>query len=55
MRSRGAEFTVNLIPAHHGATNFTDLAAGRELNLEVDSSPGTWSADWYNRPLSTRP
>jgi riboflavin synthase len=32
----GRSFTVNLIPHTTGATNFTDLAAGRELNLEVD-------------------
>jgi riboflavin synthase len=33
----GRRFTVNLIPHTTGATNFTDLAAGRELNLEVDT------------------
>jgi riboflavin synthase len=34
---QGCQFTVNLIPHTTGATNFTDLAAGRELNLEVDT------------------
>jgi riboflavin synthase len=34
---QGRQFTVNLIPHTTGATNFTDLAAGRELNLEVDT------------------
>jgi len=34
---QGRRFTVNLIPHTTGATNFTDLAAGRELNLEVDT------------------
>jgi riboflavin synthase len=33
----GRQFTVNLIPHTTGETNFTDLAAGRELNLEVDT------------------
>lgn len=33
----GRRFTVNLIPHTTGATNFSDLAAGRELNLEVDT------------------
>jgi len=33
----GCHFTVNLIPHTTGATNFTDLAAGRTLNLEVDT------------------
>jgi riboflavin synthase len=33
----GRRFTVNLIPHTTAATNFTDLAAGRELNLEVDT------------------
>jgi riboflavin synthase len=33
----GRRFTVNLIPHTTGATNFTDLAPGRELNLEVDT------------------
>jgi riboflavin synthase len=34
---QGRQFTVNLIPHTTGATNFTDLAAGRQLNLEVDT------------------
>jgi riboflavin synthase len=34
---QGRQFTVNLIPHTTGATNFTDLAPGRELNLEVDT------------------
>jgi riboflavin synthase len=34
---QGRQFTVNLIPHTTGATNFTDLAAGRDLNLEVDT------------------
>ncbi len=33
----GSRFTVNLIPHTTGATNFSDLAPGRELNLEVDT------------------
>jgi riboflavin synthase len=33
----GRRFTVNLIPHTTGATNFTDLAVGRTLNLEVDT------------------
>jgi len=32
----GRRFVVNLIPHTLEATNFRDLAAGRELNLEVD-------------------
>jgi riboflavin synthase len=33
----GRRFVVNLIPHTLEATNFTDLAAGREMNLEVDT------------------